>query len=91
MSADNANAADKLLRRLSTAPVVNEEHNVEWGYREAQTLATLALVDQQHIANMQVERDVLRSQAAGRTDSEARRLGEQADVLEQQIREGLGL
>lgn len=57
----------------------------------AQVQATLALVEQQHIANMQTERDNLRARAGGRTDPTATRLGEQASALDLCIREGLGL
>lgn len=57
----------------------------------AQTHALLALVEQQTIANLQVERDTLRAQAAGRSDAEAARMGADADELDTRIREGLGL
>jgi hypothetical protein len=61
------------------------------GYAHAQVHATLALVEQQRIANMQAERDNLRARAGGRTDLTATRLGEQASALDLCIREGLGL
>ncbi len=58
---------------------------------EAQVHATLALVEQQRIANMQTERSVLLAQAAGRDDLTAASMLERAEALGRQIREGLAL
>lgn len=49
---DHAKAADELMRKLASAPATDDEHDVEWGFREAQVHATLALVEQQRIANL---------------------------------------
>lgn len=57
----------------------------------AQMHATLALVEQQRIANMQTECRDLRARAAGRHDTFARTMLADADALEERIREGLGL
>ncbi|WP_193596113.1 hypothetical protein [Microbacterium sp. YJN-G] len=57
----------------------------------AQVHATLALVEQQRLANMQAERAELRRVAQGRTDDTATDLGARANVLSVHIREGLGL
>lgn len=57
----------------------------------AQVHATLALVEQQRIANIQTERSELLAHAAGRTDPTAASMLERAEALGRQIREGLGL
>ncbi|MEJ6554066.1 hypothetical protein PQI51_03385 [Microbacterium esteraromaticum] len=58
---------------------------------EAQLHATLALVEQQRIANRQTERAALRARADGRSDLAAAGMEAQATILDLQIREGLGL
>ena len=57
----------------------------------AQMHATLALVEQQHIANMQTERSALRARAIGRHDDVARQYLADAADLDGKIREALGL
>lgn len=57
----------------------------------ARLYAQRALVEQQRIANMQAERQSLRARAIGRHDAEAVRLSTDADALDAEIREALGL
>ena len=57
----------------------------------AQVHATLALVEQQHIANMQAERQALRNRAIGRHDDAARQHLCDATDLDGEIRKALGL
>lgn len=58
---------------------------------EAQAEATLALVEQQRIANLQAERRDLRARAIGRTDDRAMEHRQTASLLDVEIREALGL
>lgn len=57
----------------------------------AVSLATLALVEQQHVANMQTERQALRNRAIGRYDDAARQHLDDAADLDVMIRKALGL
>lgn len=77
----------------------NGNHRVADGYgakahgcwMQAQVHATLALVEQQRIANLQAERRDLRARAIGRTDDRAMEYRQTASSLDVEIREALGL
>lgn len=104
---DHAKAADDLMRKLATAPATDDAHDVEWGFREAQVHATLALVEQQRIANlislmqMQEEIDEKTDMIAGeamhsiieyqRTPGTAFSDPDDVPVVRPSIRESLGL
>lgn len=69
--------------------VINEigfPHENGLAIAHAQVHATLALVEQQRIANMQRERDELSRNAQGRTDPDAQKMSVRADALSAQIR-----
>lgn len=95
---NHAKAADELMRKLASAPATDDEHDVEWGFREAQVHATLALVEQEHIANHIAYVQLLESQyaeAAKHSDefdqeTRAASIARHGIALER-IREGLGL
>lgn len=53
--------------------------------------ATLALVEQQRIANMQAERAMLWQRSGRRAGEEATQAFSEANALDTMIREGLGL
>ena len=61
------------------------------GIDHALVQAIRALVEQQRIANLQHESYRLREKARGRTDRDAGVLLEQADRIDAEIREALGL
>ena len=57
----------------------------------AQVHAMLAVAEQQHIANMQTEREILDTQSRILRGPDAQRAAEQARELDRQISERLGL
>lgn len=57
----------------------------------AQVQATLALAEQQNVANMQFERAMLWQRSGRRVGEEAHQAHSEANALDTLIREGLGL
>lgn len=93
MSARIDYAAEASTNLATVADVIHESGRVSLAdtLAVAQVQATLALVEQQRIANMQAERGVLLAHAAGRDDLTAASMLERAEALGRQIREGLAL
>lgn len=84
---DHAAEARRVLDNIPHESLLGNSTALAWG----QVHATLALVEQQRIANMQTERAALRARADGRSDLAAGGMEAQAAILDLQIREGLGL
>lgn len=86
---DHADQARTILTNIQ--PYELDGPGIDRWLAIAQVHATLALVEQQRIANLQVERDEIRRRYEGRHDAAATLAVDRLHQIDNQIVQGLGL